>query len=151
MNTCKSTILVFSRSDSLRAGLCAFLGQLKQARLLGDTGTIPEAQALAVKLRPTLVVLDLYREHAEALGLFVRLKSELPALRWLAIADGADQARLARANGIQDVLVWGFSPRALTAEVERLAGGGRREAPDQPGNPSAVDDREARLESVPLG
>jgi len=150
MEDCKPTFLVFSRSDPLRAGLRAFLGQLKQASLVGDAATVPEARALVVEHQPTLIVLDMYLEHAEALELFARLKSEHPALRWLAIADGADQARLARANGIEDVLLWGFSPRTLTASVERLAGADSRAGLSQPGNALATDHQGTWGEPVPL-
>ena len=117
------SLLVFSKSNSLRESLALFLSTLGQVTIAGAVSTDQEALAAIARQAPNLILIDALEQHQEAFRLLEIIKARWPAIRCCFLAESPARAELARSSGADSVLVWGVPSERLAAEIRRLMAG----------------------------
>lgn len=116
------TILIIDDNDVSRLMMRHILVSNKY-QVIGESGNGQHGLELAVRLRPSIVCLDIQMPDCNGLEVLKRLKLELPATEVLMVTGNNDRASVMEAveHGAAGYLVKPFNPNALLRTVEQAA------------------------------
>lgn len=119
------TILVAEDHVMVRAGLRLLLERQADMRVVAEAGTGVEAVALALRLLPAVVLLDIGLPVLDGLEALGRIKAAAPQVRVLMMTGLQDEAYLLRAvrDGASGYLLKQGRPESLIAAVRTVARG----------------------------
>lgn len=163
-------VLIVDDHPLIRDGLRAVLERHGAGFHLTEAGTAAEALALAMQIRPQLVLLDINLPGMNGLDLIQRLRKQQPQARLLVIAGEADPwtVREAMAGGASGFLAKANTAGHLLAAIRAVQCGGQYLCPDaraaweaappasapasEPPGPAALSRREIEvLKRIALG
>jgi len=121
-------ILVVDDHPVVRDGLVGMLGTYPDLSVIGTAGSGEEALALAVRLRPDVVLLDLQLPGLHGLDVLARLKDgeRPPRVIVLTVHDDDDLVLRAVQDGADGYVLKQASLEELVDAVRHVAAGGRR-------------------------
>ena len=90
-------VLLCDDHPSLRWGIRSFLESAEGFDVVGEAGDGAQALALASKLRPDVVLLDLYMPVMDGMTTLRRLREELPSARVVVLTQDDSEAAIQRA------------------------------------------------------
>lgn len=111
-------VLVVDDHEIVRKGICAMLGEQADFEVVGQAGTGNTAVALAMQLRPDIVLLDIFLGSTNGLDIAQQLMRGCPQTRIVILTGFTDEGHLFRAIRIG---VHGYLQKALPID-ELLAG-----------------------------
>ena len=119
------TLLVVDDHTLLRRGLIALLGQDEGLQVEGEAGDAAEAQRLAQRLQPQVILLDNHLPGVKGVDAIPGLKEVAPASRVLMLTVSEDAQDLATAlrNGAQGYLLKTIDGDLLAEAIRRAARG----------------------------
>ena len=119
------TLLVVDDHTLLRRGLIALLGQDDGLQVVGEAGDAAEAQRLAQRLQPQVILLDNHLPGVKGVDAIPGLKEVAPASRVLMLTVSEDAQDLATAlrNGAQGYLLKTIDGDLLAEAIRRAARG----------------------------
>jgi DNA-binding NtrC family response regulator len=130
----QNRVLIIDTDPVLRYGICSFLAA--QGHIVSEAANCRDAQLLLQRLRPHVVVLDLYLPNGDTPELLRLAKSMEPKVPVLLLAgrDGSETRARALSNGADQVLPKPVDLGQLHAVLLRLLAQPKRpEAPIAPG------------------
>jgi DNA-binding NarL/FixJ family response regulator len=109
----------------VRGGLRALLQTLADVEIVGETGDGREAVALAERLKPTLVLMDIAMPGLNGLDATARIKNVLPQTRVIIVSMHDDEEYVTRAlrAGASGYLLKNAAPTELKPTIEAVAVG----------------------------
>jgi two-component system response regulator DevR len=118
-------ILILDDHELVRKGLRALLDQESDVLVVGEAGTCAQALALARRLHPQLVLLDMKLPDRSGLDACRQLLAENPQLRVLVLTSYAEEATVVGAirGGAHGYLLKDVKPDDLTRAIRTVAGG----------------------------
>jgi len=118
-------ILILDDHELVRKGLRALLDQESDLLVVGEAGTCAQALAMARRLHPQLVLLDMKLPDISGLDACEQLLAERPQLRILVLTSYAEEATVAAAirGGAHGYLLKDVKPDDLTRAIRTVAGG----------------------------
>ena len=119
------TLLVVDDHTLLRRGLVALLGQDDGLLVVGEAGDAAEAQRLAQRLQPQVILLDNHLPGVKGVDAIPGLREVAPASRVLMLTVSEDAQDLATAlrNGAQGYLLKTIDGDLLAQAIRRAARG----------------------------
>lgn len=90
-------ILILDDHELVRKGLRTFLDREPDLLVVGEAGTVAEAQSLMARLHPDLVLLDMHLPDASGTEACRRFLATMPKLRILVLTGYAEDATVAAA------------------------------------------------------
>ena len=119
------TLLVVDDHTLLRRGLIALLGQYEGLQVVGEAGDAAEAQRLALRLQPQVILLDNHLPGVKGVDAIAGLRKVAPASRVLMLTVSEDAQDLATAlrNGAQGYLLKTIDGDLLAQAIRRAACG----------------------------
>ncbi len=119
------TLLVVDDHTLLRRGLIALLGQYEGLQVVGEAGDAAEAQRLALRLQPQVILLDNHLPGVKGVDAIAGLREVAPASRVLMLTVSEDAQDLATAlrNGAQGYLLKTIDGDLLAQAIRRAACG----------------------------
>lgn len=119
------TLLVVDDHKLLRRGLVALLGQDDGLLVVGEAGDAAEAQRLAQRLQPQVILLDNHLPGVKGVDAIPGLREVAPASRVLMLTVSEDAQDLATAlrNGAQGYLLKTIDGDLLAQAIRRAARG----------------------------
>jgi DNA-binding NarL/FixJ family response regulator len=133
--------LLLSRRMLARVGLRAVLKDSPEVNVLGEASTTAEAVEMAVRLRPSVVVIDVMAEDTDPVEATVTLLRRCrPAPCILLLANKNDRTvQAALQAGAKGLVLSGCSPQEFAAAVHLAAAGYRLVAPSATGDRANQD------------
>lgn len=118
-------ILILDDHELVRKGLRALLDQESDVLVVGEAGTCAQALAIAKRLHPRLVLLDMKLPDASGLEACRQLLAEIPQLRVLVLTSYAEEATVVAAirGGAHGYLLKDVNPDDLVRAIRTVAGG----------------------------
>lgn len=118
-------IVIIDDHELVRKGLCALLGQESDLRIVGEAGTYAHAIAIARRLHPQLVLLDMKLPDISGIDACRQLLAELPQLRILVLTSYAEESTVASAirSGAHGYLLKDVKPDDLIRAIRTVAEG----------------------------
>lgn len=118
-------VLVVSNSAILRDGIQALLSPCADVDIVGKVEAGEKAIREASRLQPRVLILDIPKPDSTPLELLVRLKTEMPELRVIAVSYQEDEASILNVleMGVQGYLCGQDGAAELVAAVQAVAGG----------------------------
>ncbi len=111
----------------VRNGLCAMLSMYPDIEVAGEASNGEEAVALARKIRPDLILMDIDMPRMNGVEATRVINSELPDIRivGLSMYEAADQAKAMKQAGASEYLCKSSRPDILLAAIRRHGDAGR--------------------------
>lgn len=118
-------ILLVDDHEVVRAGLRALLGGIGGLEIAGEAGTVAEAIAEALRLRPQVVLMDLRLPDGSGLDACREILSGLPQTRVLFLTSHADEQALMSTilGGAAGYLLKDVGHQGLVAAIRDAAAG----------------------------
>ena len=122
------TVLVVDDDDLVRAGLSLLLDSSGDLRVVGQAGDGDQAVALARRLRPDVILMDLSMPVLDGIEAIRQLMGEQPDTRAIVFTASAKSSRLAEAlaAGAVSYLVKNCRPQDLLVAIRAAAQGKAR-------------------------
>jgi DNA-binding NarL/FixJ family response regulator len=119
------TVLLAEDHMVVREGLRALLGAESDIKVVGEAGTGRQAVALARKLRPAVVVMDIVMPLLSGLEAARQILKTIPATKVLILSAHGDAAYVERAieSGVKGFLIKQSSAHVLAAAIRELQKG----------------------------
>jgi DNA-binding NarL/FixJ family response regulator len=119
------TVLVVDDDDLVRAGLSLLLDSSGDIRVVGQAADGEQALALARRLRPDVILMDLSMPVLDGIQAIRQLVSEQPGTRAIVFTASPKSSRLAEAlaAGAVSYLVKNFRPQDLLMAIRAAAKG----------------------------
>jgi DNA-binding NarL/FixJ family response regulator len=117
--------IILDDHELVRKGLRALLDQESDVLIVGEAGTCAQALAIARRLHPQLVLLDMKLPDVSGIEACRRLLAEMPQLRILVLTSYAEEATVAAAirGGAHGYVLKDVKPDDLTRAIRTVAGG----------------------------
>jgi len=118
-------IVILDDHELVRKGLRMLLDQESDLRVVGEADTCAQTLAIARRLRPQLVLLDMKLPDISGIEACRRLLAEMPQLRILVLTSYAEEATVASAirGGAHGYLLKDVKPDDLIRAIRLVAGG----------------------------
>jgi DNA-binding NarL/FixJ family response regulator len=118
-------IVLLEDHELVRKGLRALLDQESDLRIVGEADSFAHALAIARRLHPKLVLLDMKLPDITGTEACRRLLAEMPQLRILVLTSYAEEATVASAirGGAHGYLLKDVKPDDLIRAIRTVAGG----------------------------
>src|SRR5947208_2193452 len=119
------TVLVVDDHAVVREGLRTFLGLQDGLEVIGEAGDGEEAVALAARLRPDVILMDLTMPRLDGVEAMRQLRRRLPGTRVVVLTSNADDSRLLAAiqAGAAGYLLKTVQPQELARAVRAAHAG----------------------------
>lgn len=119
-------LMIIDDHPIVREGLVAVLEDQPDLQVVGSAGSVEEGIALAARLRPDVLLLDLEMPHSSGLEAIPRFLSAVNGLRILVFTayDTDDHLFGALRSGAKGYLLKGASAEEITRAVQSVYGGG---------------------------
>ena len=119
------TLLVVDDHTLLRRGLIALLGQYEGLQVVGEAGDAAEAQRLALRLQPQVILLDNHLPGVKGVDAIAGLRKVAPAscVLMLTVSEDAQDLATALRNGAQGYLLKTIDGDLLAQAIRRAACG----------------------------
>lgn len=117
------TVIIVDDNDTTRAMLRAIL-RAEGIEVVGEAKEGPAGIALARKLRPSLVCLDVMMPNISGLEVLAQIKSEMPEIKVLMVTGSTDRDTVQTAiqGGASGYLVKPFNGAKVIAAIENATG-----------------------------
>lgn len=117
------TVIIVDDNDTTRAMLRAIL-RAEGIEVVGEAKEGPAGIALARKLRPSLVCLDVMMPNISGLEVLAQLKTEMPDVKVLMVTGSTDRDTVQTAiqGGASGYLVKPFNGAKVIAAIENATG-----------------------------
>lgn len=114
-------LFVVDDDEITRAALQFMLHDENETHELAD---VEKALEMSVQLQPDMVLLGIGAVRRDGLSVLALLKSRIPGVKLLLVADSADDPLVAQCteNGVDDVLVKPITVEETRRRVDRLLG-----------------------------
>jgi DNA-binding NarL/FixJ family response regulator len=118
-------LLIVDDHEVVRQGLVALLGRRPDLHVVGEAGTVAEAVAAALRLRPDLVVMDVRLPDGSGIEACRDIRAELPETRVVMLTSYPDEDAVLSAivAGASGYLLKQVRARDLVAALETVARG----------------------------
>ena len=119
------TLLVVDDHTLLRRGLIALLSQDEGLQVVGEAGDAAQAQRLAQRLQPQVILLDNHLPGVRGIDAIAGLREVAPASRvvMLTVSEDAKDLATALRNGAQGYLIKTIDGDLLAQAIHRAAAG----------------------------
>ncbi|MFC3799103.1 response regulator transcription factor [Cohnella sp. GCM10012308] len=119
------SVVIADDRDSARKGLYMLLNGSGIYRVIGQAANGDEALALAVELRPSLMVTDLKMPGLPVIEVAKRLKDGDPAIKVVVLTayDDCEDIYLAAGAGVDGYLMKDTDPEEILAIIEQVMAG----------------------------
>ena len=119
-------VLIADDHAVVRQGLRTFLGLQEDIDVVGEAADGEEALALAERLAPDVVLIDLVMPGVDGIEALRRLRDRLPAARAIVLSSFVDDDKLFPAvrAGAAGYLLKDVQPQELVAAIRTVHGGG---------------------------
>jgi len=118
--------LIVARPGPLRDGIEALLASVSQVEVVGKVELASTALSIAAERQLDLLLLDAGLAGGESGRLLQICRHQHPRLCCIALADNAEQERVAKASGVDAVFLKGFPADRFVETVEKLLSDYRR-------------------------
>jgi DNA-binding NarL/FixJ family response regulator len=115
-----TSALIIARPGRLRDGLQAVLAAMPQIETVDRADDLRSALRMAAERRPALVLLNTDLINGQTRETLEQIRARWSGARCIVLADDVQQQQRARAVGVDEVLLRGFSATELFASVDRL-------------------------------
>ena len=112
--------LILAMPGRLRDGWRTLLKASPQIDRVNQADDVPSGLTMTAELRPAMVLLDADLVGDQARTVLRQIKAEWPQAQCIVMISNGEQRWLANANGVDAVLVKGFSMTTLTETIARL-------------------------------
>ena len=119
-------VLIVDDHAVVRRGLRTFLGLQEDIDVVGEAADGEEALALAERLAPDVVLIDLVMPGVDGIEALRRLRDRMPAARAIVLSSFVDDDKLFPAvrAGAAGYLLKDVQPQELVAAIRTVHGGG---------------------------
>ena len=144
----KISVLIVDDHSVVRMGLAAIIGIQRDLTVCGEAGSGADAVALAAKLHPDVVIMDLMMPGMDGAESTAEVLKASPGSKVLILTTFGTSAELARAMkaGASGAITKSITNKELTDAIRATAGGERRFTPEIA---QALEDRQTEPDFTP--
>ncbi len=134
MNDSTIRVLLVDDHPLLRDGVRMRLHATEHIRVVGEAGSVQQAEGLAASLSPDLVVTDIRMPDASGIELAERFRQRFPDLKLLVLSmhQDAEYVRRAVAGGVRGYVLKDGPGQQLVQAIEAVHAGGQFFSPGLP-------------------
>ena len=112
--------LILAMPGRIRDGWRTLLKASPQIDCVAQADDVPSGLTMTAELRPAVVLLDADLVSDQARTVLRQIKAQWPQAQCIVMISNGEQRWLANANGVDAVLVKGFSTRTLNETIAEL-------------------------------
>lgn len=112
--------------ELVRVGVRSLLASVRGVKVVGETGSGREAVALAAKLKPDLVLMDVTMPDLNGIEAAARIVADTPQVRVVVLSMSTDEQQIARAlrAGVSGYVLKASAPQEIELAIRAAMTGG---------------------------